>query len=171
MTTNRDYLIAGGIAAIGFASPVIPTMILLLLDNIVVRVLVVATLLYGITQGPLIGLATLVTIGLLFIERNRHKVSLAKTKFERIMEASDNGTAKQSQTQMTVEQEGVPQNTVKVREFDEADGREAIFLPGKNTGNDEFNRVPWSEELNDKRALKTVPIGNKSAYLFKDFMA
>jgi hypothetical protein len=87
------------------------------------------------------------------------------------MEASDNGTAKQSQTQMTVEQEGVPQNTVKVREFDEADGREAVFLPGKNTGNDEFNRVSWSEELNDKRALKTVPIGNKSAPLFKDFMA
>jgi hypothetical protein len=164
MTSNRDYLIAGGIAAIGFASPVIPTMALLLLDNIVVRVLVVVALLYSITQGPLIGLATLVTIGLLFIERNRHKVLNAKFKFEQIMEASDS-------PQMTVEQEGVPQNTVKVREFDEADGREAIFLPGKNTGNDEFNRVPWSEELNDKRALKTVPIGNKSAYLFKDFMA
>ena len=164
MTSNRDYLIAGGIAAIGFASPVIPTMALLLLDNIVVRVLVVAALLYSITQGPLIGLATLVTIGLLFIERNRHKVLNAKFKFEQIMEASDS-------PQMTVEQEGVPQNTVKVREFDEADGREAIFLPGKNTGNDEFNRVPWSEELNDKRALKTVPIGNKSAYLFKDFLA
>jgi hypothetical protein len=164
MTSNRDYLIAGGIAAIGFASPVIPTMALLLLDNIVVRVLVVAVLLYSITQGPLIGLATLVAIGLLFIERNRHKVSLARNKFEQIMEASNS-------PQMTVEQEGVPQNTVKVREFDEADGREAIFLPGKNTGNDEFNRVPWSEELNDKRALKTVPIGNKSAYLFKDFLA
>ena len=139
-------------------------MALLLLDNIVVRVLVVAALLYSITQGPLIGLATLVAIGLLFIERNRHKVSLARNKFEQIMEASDS-------PQMTVEQEGVPQNTVKVREFDEADGREAIFLPGKNTGNDEFNRVPWSEELNDKRALKTVPLGNKSAYLFKDFLA
>jgi hypothetical protein len=164
MTSNRDYLIAGGIAAIGFASPVIPVVVLLLLDNIVVRVLVVAALLYSITQGPLIGLATLVTIGLLFIERNRHKVLNAKFKFEQIMEASDS-------PQMTVEQEGVPQNTVKVREFDEADGREAIFLPGKNTGNDEFNRVPWSEELNDKRALKTVPIGNKSAYLFKDFLA
>ena len=164
MTTNKDYLIAGGIAAIGFASPVIPATALLLLDNIIIRVLVVAALLYSITQGPLIGLATLVTIGLLFIERNRHKVFLAKTKFERIMEASDS-------PQMTVEQEGVPQNTVKVREYDEADGREAIFLPGKNTGNDEFNRVPWSEELNDKRALKTVPIGNKSAYLFKDFLA
>jgi hypothetical protein len=164
MTTNRDYLIAGGIAAIGFASPVIPAMVLLLLDNIVVRVLVVTALLYSITQGPLIGLATLVTIGLLFIERNRHKVLNAKFKFEQIMEASDS-------PQMTVEQEGVPQNTVKVREFDEADGREAIFLPGKNTGNDEFQRVPWSEELNDKRVLQTVPIGNKSAYLFKDFMA
>jgi hypothetical protein len=164
MTTNKDYLIAGGIAAIGFASPVIPAMVLLLLDNIVVRLLVVTALLYSITQGPLIGLATLVTIGLLFIERNRHKVLNAKFKFEKIMEASDS-------PQMTVEQEGVPQNTVKVREFDEADGREAIFLPGKNTGNDEFNRVPWSEELNDKRALKTVPIGNKSAPLFKDFMA
>jgi hypothetical protein len=139
-------------------------MALLLLDNIVVRVLVVLALLYAVSEGPLIGLATLVTIGLLFIERNRHKVLNAKFKFEQIMEASDS-------PQMTVEQEGVPQNTVKVREFDEADGREAIFLPGKNTGNDEFNRVPWSEELNDKRALKTVPIGNKSAYLFKDFMA
>ena len=164
MTTNRDYLIAGGIAAIGFASPVIPAMVLLLLDNIVIRVLVVAALLYSITQGPLIGLATLVTIGLLFIERNRHKVLNAKFKFEQIMEASDS-------PQMTVEQEGVPQNTVKVREFDEADGRKAIFLPGKNTGNDEFHRVPWSVELNDKRVLQTVPIGNKSAYLFKDFLA
>jgi hypothetical protein len=163
MTTNKDYLIAGGIAAIGFASPVIPAMVLLLLDNIVVRLLVVTALLYSITQGPLIGLATLVTIGLLFIERNRHKVLNAKFKFEKIMEASDS-------PQMTVEQEGVPQNTVKVREFDEADGREAIFLPGKNTGNDEFHRVPWSEELNDNRVLQTVPIGNKSAPLFKNLL-
>jgi hypothetical protein len=163
MTTNRDYLISGGIFAIGFAAPVIPASVLLLLDNIVVRIAVVLALLFAITQGPLIGLATLVAIGLLFIERNRHKVIRARNKFERIMEASDS-------PQMTVEQEGVPQNTVKVREFDEADGREMIYLPGKNTGSDEFHRVPWSEELDDKRVLKTVPIGNKSAPLFKDFM-
>jgi len=163
MTTNRDYLIGGGIVAIGFASPVIPFAILQLLDNIVVRVLVVLALLFAITQGPLIGLATLVTVGLLFIERNRHKVVKARNKFERIMEASDS-------PQMTVEQEGSPQNTVKVREFDEAVDKEMIYLPGKNTGSDEFHRVPWSEELNDKRVLKTVPIGNKSAPLFRDFL-
>jgi len=163
LITNKEYLISGLIVATGFAAPVIPYSVLQLLDNIVVRVLVVVGLLYAITEGYLYGLAALVAIGLLFIERNRHKVARARTKFERILEASDS-------PQMTVEQEGVPQNTVPVKEFDEASDTESIFLPGKATGSDMFERVPWSENLNGKWPLQTVPIGNKSAPLFKNLL-
>jgi hypothetical protein len=160
----KNYLIAGLIAAVGFSAPVIPQMILQLLDNILIRILVAAALLFSITQGSMIGIATLIAIGLLYMERNRQKVNGARDKFERIQEASD-------PAQMTVEEEAVPQNTVPVREFEEADGRNTTYLPGPRTGSDEFHRIFLSEELNDKRALPTVPIGNKSASLFTNYLS
>ena len=159
----KNYLIAGLIAAVGFSAPVIPQMILQLLDNILIRILVVAALLFSITQGSMVGIATLITIGLLYMERNRQKVNGARVKFERIQEASD-------PAQMTVEEEGVPQNTVPVQEFEEADGRNTTYLPGPRTGSDEFHRVFLSEDLDDKRILPTVPIGNKSAPLFSNLL-
>ena len=53
----KDYLTAGLIAAVGFAAPVIPHIALQLLDNILIRILVVAALLFSITKGPMIGIA------------------------------------------------------------------------------------------------------------------
>lgn len=161
--TQKEYLIAGLIAGIGFAAPVIPSIFMQLLDNILIRIVIVLAVLYAITQGPMIGIATLIAIGLLYMERSRLKVNGARRKFEQIQEASD-------PPQMTVEEEGVPQNTVPVREFEEPDAINSTYLPGPRTGSDEFNRIYLSEELDDKRILPTVPIGNKSAPLFKDYL-
>ena len=160
---QKEYLIAGLIAFVGFAAPIIPSLFMQLLDNILIRIVVVLLATYAITQGPMIGIATIIAIGLLYMERNRQKVNGARRKFEQIQEASD-------PAQMTVEEEGVPQNTVPVRAFEEPDAINSTYLPGSRTGSDEFNRVFLSEDLTDKRILPTVPIGNKSAPLFKDYL-
>jgi hypothetical protein len=161
--TQKEYLIAGLIAFVGFAAPVIPSVLTQLLDNILIRILIVAAALYAITKGPMIGIATVIAISLLYMERNRQKVNGARQKFEKIQEATD-------PAQMTVEDEGIPQNTVPVREFEEPDAVNSTYLPGPRTGSDEFNRVFLSEDLNDKRILPTVPIGNKSAPLFANYL-
>jgi hypothetical protein len=100
---------------------------------------------------------------MLYMERNRSKVAEARDKFNRLQQASD-------PKQMTVEQESKPQDTVPVREFREAEDRESLYLPSRQTGNNEFQELDPEYSLNDKRALPTIPIGNKSAPLFKDYM-
>jgi len=167
MTTNTEYLLALGIVSVGFSAPAISTLasgsLLVVLDNLVIRVLLGIALLLAIMKSYLIGIAVFVAIGLLFIERNRSKVRKARDIF---LEKHD----AHSSPLMSVEEEGKPQTTVKVLDFEEADGRETTYLPGKNVGSDDFRRVPWSESLDDKRVLPTVPIGNKSAPLFANYL-
>ena len=149
---------------VAFAAPVIPPMALKLLDNIVVNIAIVLGLLFAITHGPLIGVAALMAIALLYMERNRIKVSDARTKFNEIQEASD-------PAESTVEEEGKPQETVAVREFRQPRASESIYLPGPRVGNDEFEAVLGAPELNEKKALTPVPNGEKSAPYYRNYLA
>jgi len=148
---------------VAFASPVIPASVLRLLDNIVVNIVIVVGLLFAITQGPLIGIIAMMAIAMLYMERNRTKVAAARFKFNEIQEASD-------PAQMTVEQEGQPQETVAVREFKQAGPSEAIYLPGKNVGDDDFEAVLDSPNLNHKKVLKPVPNGAASAPDYRNYL-
>jgi hypothetical protein len=105
----------------------------------------------------------LMAVAMLYMERNRAKVSAARTKFNEIQEASD-------PAEMTVEQEGESQETVPVREFRQARPSESIYLPGPKVGDDDFDAVLGAPDLNHKKVLPTVPLGEKSAYLFKDYL-
>jgi len=150
--------------AVAFAAPVIPPMALKLLDNAAVNIVLVGGLLLAITQGPLVGVAALMAIALLYMERNRVKVSEARTKFNEIKEASD-------PAESTVEEEGQPQETVAVREFKRPRASESIYLPGPHVGDDEFDAVLGAPELNEKKALTPVPNGAKSAPYYRNYLA
>jgi hypothetical protein len=149
---------------ITFAAPAIPGPVLQLLDNVFVSLVLVLGLLFAITVSPLLGIMALMAVAMLYMERNRIKVAKARTKFNEIQEASD-------PAQMTVEEEGVPQDTVAVQEFATAKPSESIYLPGPKVGDDDFDAVAGAPDLNQKKVLPTVPLGEKSAPLFKDYLA
>ena len=153
-----------GLLVVTFAAPVLPRPVLQLLDNIIVNIVLLLGVLFAVTQGPLLGIMGLMAVAMLYMERNRAKVSAARTKFNEIQEASD-------PAEMTVEQEGESQETVPVREFRKARESESIYLPGPKVGDDDFDAVLGAPDLNQKTPLPTVPLGEKSAYLFKDYLA
>lgn len=160
---QTDLLLIGALLAVGFAAPVLPSPVLMLLDTLVLRIVLVLGLIVASHYSPVVGIAALIAICLLYMERNRSKVIDARTKFAKMQEAKD-------PAQMTVEQESKPQETVPVREFREADSRQAIYLPGPQVGKNDFEELEPEYSLNDKRALPTIPIGNKSAPLFKEYL-
>ena len=153
-----------GLLIVTFAAPVLPGAILKLLDNIIVNIVLILGVLFAITQGPLLGIMALMATAMLYMERNRIKINAARTKFNEIQEASD-------PAEMTVEQEGESQETVPVREFRKARESESIYLPGPKVGDDDFDAVLGAPDLNHKTPLPTVPLGEKSAYLFKNYLA
>jgi hypothetical protein len=147
-----------------FSAPVLPRSILHLLDNVLVNIVLILIVLTAITYGSLLGIMALMAVAMLYMERNRTKVDAARTKFSEMQDASD-------PTEMTVEQEGESQKNVTVREFVKARASEAIYLPGPKVGDDDFEAVLGAPDLNDKKPLPTVPLGEKSAPLFKNYLA
>ena len=165
MINSNEYVPVGALVIAAFATPIVPWSILKLLDYMLINVFVVVALLMAISYGPATGIMALILAAMLYMERNRQKVVYARVKFAKIMEAK-----KDKDAQATVEEEGKPQETVPVVEFDEPEADDMIYLPGKGTGSDKFKRIPFSENLNDKEPLPTVPIGAKSAPIFKDYL-
>lgn len=127
-------------------SPYLPTNVLLLLDNIIVRVLIILLLLYLITKGPTVGIFGFVAVAILYLERNRRKVSLAVNK----LDAMDVYMRKEA----TVEEASQPQHTVPVKPFDDPDAKETEFLPDESHNNHHFE--PVAESINQKAVLSTI---------------
>lgn len=142
-------------------SPIAPTALLLALDNLFVKIALVGGVLWATTQSPLSALLTLLAIGSLYMERNRRKVNLARKVFAELPQASD-------PPQATVEEEAQPQQTVPVVAFEEPSGDITTYLPKQGMGSNSF--APVAPTLNEKDPLPTVPLGAKSATLFKSFV-
>jgi hypothetical protein len=160
---RNEYIVGTALVLVAILAPLSPWTLLSLLDNLLVRLAILLGLVAAVYHGYATGLLALVVIGLLYMERNRRKVTQARKRF-------DNLTAEDlKRPQATVEEEGTPQDTVPVVEFDTPQDVEFGYLPPKKMGSDEFNRVPFSENLDQKTPLPTVPIGAKSADIFNKF--
>jgi len=127
------------------SAPFLPTSLLLLLDNIVVRIAVVLLLLFMMNQGPTVGLFCFMAIALLFLERNRRKVETALHKLD-AMEPP-------RMPQATIEEASRPQQTVPVQEFDVPEQDEMSFLPQEDALA-EFEAVAPS--MNQKAVLSSI---------------
>ncbi len=145
--TELTYFIA--LSLLILFSSALPTGLLLLLDNVVVRLLVVLGLLFLISMGPTAGIFGFLAIASLFLERNRRKVGVALQKIDLM----DNAAPQQA----TVEQEGQPQKTVPVNAFDKPQNEETIYMPKDiEECMDITNFEPVAPTMNEKAVLATV---------------
>lgn len=129
----------------------LPADLLILLDNIFIRIGIVGILLYLISKGPTAGIFGLLAISILFLERNRRKVSIAVKKIDLM----DFNTAKYA----TVEEATQPQQTVPVSKFNTPDNNEYEFLPQDTYMSDNFE--PVAPSINQKSVLSTIYPLNK----------
>ena len=139
-------------AIIILLSPFFPTHLLLLLDSIVARIAAILLLLYLIRIGPTVGIMGLMAFSLLYLERNRRKVRNAANKID-LMDFSKHAT---------VEEEGKPQRTVPVNEFDKPIHTETSSIPQDDTC-DITNFEPVAPTINEKAVLATIYPLNKGA--------
>lgn len=133
-------------------SQFLPTGLLMVLDNVVIRIIIVALLLYLISIGPTAGIFGLLAITIMFLERNRRKVAVAAKKID-LMDFN-------RPDQATVEEASKPQTTVPVNEFDTPDDIETDFLPHDTC--DSGNFEPIAPTINQKAVLSTIYPLNKS---------
>jgi hypothetical protein len=148
----RYFLI---LTVIILSTPFLPTGLLLLLDNLFIRIGIVILLLYLISIGPTAGIFGLLMIGVLYLERNRSKVKIAKKKLDK-MDLTESKMA-------SVEDAAKPQQTVPVPSFDKPIHSESEFLPNEEPC-DITMFEPVAPSINEKAVLSTVyPLaGNES---------
>ena len=135
-------------------SQFLPTGLLLLLDNFLIRILVVLVLLYLITLGPTAGILGLMAIAVMYLERNKRKVVVAAKKLDLI--------DWQRPEHATVEEAAKPQTTVPVNEFDKKTDEESYYVPDKTCDITDFE--PAGPTINEKAVLSTIyPLSGQSA--------
>jgi len=144
--TELTYFIA--LSLLILFSSFLPTGLLLLLDNVVVRLLVVLSLLFLISMGPTAGIFGFLAIASLYLERNRRKVAVALQKVDQM----DN-----TPRLATVEEASRPQETVPVNAFDKPQDEETVYMPKSiDECVDITNFEPVAPTINEKAVLATV---------------
>jgi hypothetical protein len=123
-----------------------PTDLLLLLDNFLIRIIIVLILLYLISLGPTAGILGLMAIAILYLERNKRKVIVAAKKLNEM----DWNLPKYA----TVKEASKPQTTVPVNEFDKPNEEETDFFPDETC--DSGNFEPVAPTINEKAVLSTI---------------
>jgi len=135
-------------------SPFLPTCVLLLLDNVLIRFALVLILLYLINIGPTAGIFGLMMVSLLYLERNRRKVSIATKQID-LMDWTKPENA-------TTESSSLSQTTVPVNEFDTPNENTSYYIPSDNYDNDIFE--PVAPTINEKSVLQSIyPLNNSGS--------
>ena len=150
--TELTYFIV--LTVIILFSQFLPSGLLLLLDNFLIRILVVLLLLYLITLGPTAGILGLMAIAVMYLERNKRKIVVAAKKLDLI-----DWTRKEY---ATVEEAATAQTTVPVNEFDKKTDEESYYVPDKTCDITDFE--PAGPTINEKAVLSTIyPLSGQSA--------
>lgn len=151
------------LAFVVLGAPYLPTMPLMLLDHLVIRLAAVMVLLFLIRMGPTAGIFGLIAIAVLYMERNRRKVDHALAK----LDAMDPETPQPAK----LEEALAPQTTVPVKPFDTPDEEEFSFVP-KDIHDDtcsDMNFEPVAPSINEKAVLSSAYPSRGSASAAADF--
>ncbi len=133
-------------------SQFLPSGLLLLLDNFIIRILIVLLLLYLISLGPTAGILGFMAVAVMYLERNKRKVIVATKKLD-LMDWS-------RPEQATVEEASKPQTSVPVNNFDIPNDEEFDFIPNDTCEIDNFE--PVAPTINEKVVLSTIYPLNKN---------
>jgi len=151
--TELVYLTVCTIIILG--SSFLPTGILLILDNIIVRIGLILLLLYVNRVGSTASIIVLVTICVLYLERNRRKVKQALDKLD-AMEVPKYAEVTEAYKKTM---------PVDVPAFDTAVHTEDDYIP-EESQNHEFEPVDFS--INQKVVLNTIyPLNEPVDELYK----
>ena len=142
------------LAVIILFSQFLPTVLLLSLDNVIVRIFIVIILLYLIGVGPTAGIMGLVAVASMYLERNRRKIKVAYKKLE-LMEPAKH---------TTVHEASQPQDTVNVNEFEKPKQKESDYMPQNRTELFE----PVSQTINEKHVLASIYPLKGSSNLYEE---
>jgi hypothetical protein len=133
-------------------SEFLPTSLLMLLDNFLVRIGIVLGVLYLTSLGPTAGIFGLMAVAIMYLERNKRKVNIAAKKLDKMDWSRPE--------QATVEEAAKPQTTVPVPEFNKPDEEEFDYMPHDTCDTDNFE--PIAPTINEKAVLSTIYPLNKS---------
>jgi hypothetical protein len=151
--TEFHYFVV--LIALILSTPFLPSSLLFLLDHLLIRVAMVALLLYFIHISPTVAVFGFVAISMLYLERNRRKVSNALKK----LDAMDAHHVPQA----TVEEASTPQKTVPVQPFDTPSMDESAYVPDSDGSEQGMNFEPVDASINQKAVLSTIyPAGSAS---------
>lgn len=160
------------------SSPYLPDSILLVLDNLFIRIGTVLLVLWAITHGPVIGTAMLLLIVQLYVERNNRKITNTKihlySEIASKMSAGEgaDGLGKDGrreslniEREATVDESSNSQKTVPVVAFDTPTlGNVWSWNPKDACNGDEFK--PVAASINTKQPTRTIDNGSKTWDLF-----
>jgi hypothetical protein len=142
LPTDIMYLV--GCGALIILAPFLPSELLFLLDNIIVRILLVGLLVYTIRYGTTVAILSFMTIAILFLERNRRKVGEALKKLDAMEVPKFADVHEAYKKTMPVD---VPEFSVPVP-------KEVDFMPHETCDTDAFEPVDVS--INQKTVLRTI---------------
>jgi hypothetical protein len=175
MLTWASFLI---IYILFVGSPYLPDSILLILDNIFVRIGTVLLILWAITTGPIVGVMIFLLVVQLYIERNNRKITNTKIRLYSELATKisagegDDGLGNDGrrnqlniERETTVKEESESQNTVPVLPFDIPSlGNIWRWNPEDECRGNEFK--PVAPTINTKQPTKTIDGGSKTWNFF-----
>ncbi len=134
-------------------SQYIPDSLIFLTDNVIIRIISIIFIVYITKMNYIYGIFAFIAVLAIYIERNKRKWIDVK---HRVSSSSIN---EPEIPQMSVEEASIPQQTVNVLPFADADDALVQFLPYGETGENNFNAV--APTINNKIVLPTIELGEK----------
>jgi hypothetical protein len=139
---TKETTILLGLILVFFLIPYLPKELLLLLDNIFVRIAVIVGLLALVHISPLASVAGFLVVALLFIERNKAKIKSVRRVMEQVMEPSP-----------AIEEIVSSPTAPPQPEFEVPVKNEMDFFPKEESGDNTF--TPVAESQDTKQPLPT----------------
>jgi hypothetical protein len=124
------------------AIPYLPRKVLILTDNILVRLALLAILISAAYVGPIVAISTFIVIAFLFIERNKRKMHMLERKM-----------AQSTPESPAIESIETPETAPAQPVFDTPVVESHAFMPQNDSGSDAF--APVAESMNQKIPLPT----------------
>jgi hypothetical protein len=125
-----------------FLIPYLPRSVLILTDNILIRLALLAAIIAAAYVSPLVAVSTFIVIAFLFIERNKVKIH----HLEKVMQQS-------TMDSPAIESIQTPETAPEQPAFDIPIVDSVPFMPQNDSGDDSF--APVAETINEKVPLPT----------------
>jgi hypothetical protein len=138
----EDKVLLVGLVIAFFCIPFLPWQVLMLSDLVLVRIILLVCFLAGVNKNPVVGILTLLVIGMLFIERNKVKVNYLR----RTMQQSDSESP-------AIQSIVTPETAPEQPDFETPREDSVPFFPQNDAGDNHF--YPVSSTINEKQPLQT----------------